>query len=73
MLTDIYGAREAPIEGVSAALISDQIPGASFVPDLHEAARDLALQAQPGDLCLTMGAGSVTEAGSTIEQVWLNQ
>lgn len=73
VLTDIYGAREAPIEGVSAALISDQIPGASFVPDLHEAARDLALQAQPGDLCLTMGAGSVTEAGSTIEQVWLNQ
>lgn len=70
VFADIYPAREDPVEGVTSALIADQVPGAKFVPDLREAAEVLADLARPGDLCLTMGAGDVTSMGQVILDRW---
>lgn len=66
VFTDIYAAREDPIPGVDAALIAEGVPGSVLIPNLEEAAIYLADQAEPGDLLLTVGAGSVTQAGSVI-------
>ena len=64
-LCDIYGAREAPVPGVTSALIGDamapgvlqwQGPRPQAVPALHAHATD-------GDVVITMGAGDVTRTG----------
>ena len=39
VLAGIYGAREDPEPGVDSSLISSRIEGASYVEDMHEAAR----------------------------------
>ena len=68
VVLDVYGAREAPVEGVTGRLVSDQVPGAVFAPD-HDAAIAAALDAvAPGDLLLTVGAGDVTTLGPRILQ-----
>ena len=66
LVMDVYAAGEAPIEGVSGKLIADAV--ATHNPDLHVQylpEKDEVLEAvvnhlQPGDLCITMGAGDVT-------------
>ena len=66
-LTDIYKARETPIDGVSAQLISDASARAGHGPDwfgLRADATDGVLGLLlPGDVVLTMGAGDVTQVG----------
>jgi UDP-N-acetylmuramate--alanine ligase len=37
-----------------------------FVPELDDAASELVRLARPGDLVLTLGAGSVTEVGPRV-------
>ncbi|MBD3690238.1 UDP-N-acetylmuramate--L-alanine ligase [Nanchangia anserum] len=66
VVTDIFGAREDPVDGVTSALITDAMSGAHLIGDLDEAARFLADRARPGDLVITVGAGSVTTAAETI-------
>ena len=66
VLLDVYGAREAPVEGISSSLIGDPLvalPGERTV--LVGTARDdavaaVAAAAAPGDLVLVVGAGDVT-------------
>ncbi|MDO5049645.1 MAG: UDP-N-acetylmuramate--L-alanine ligase [Actinomycetaceae bacterium] len=70
--TDIFAAREDPMPGVTSGLIADRVPGSKLVPDMTQAAMALADQAQPGDLCITMGAGSVTSMGDVILSRWNN-
>ncbi len=70
-LTDIYAASEKPIEGVTAAALAERIRdhghrAVSYEGSLEEAARAVAEAAQPGDLILTLGAGSVSQAGGMI-------
>jgi len=66
VLTDVYGAGEAPVPGVSGRLVADAVRRARpsgelhYVPgrtDLVAAVADLL---RPGDLCLTLGAGDLT-------------
>lgn len=73
VVTDVYGAREDPIPGVSGQLVSDAVRRrhhdgtvAIYVPRLEEAAGFVAGLAQPGDVVLTMGAGDVTTAAPRI-------
>lgn len=66
IVTDIFPAREAPVAGVTSELITDKLPKARYVGDMDEAARLAASLARPGDIVLTMGAGSITEAGATV-------
>ena len=64
-VTEIYGAREQPIEGVSGKLVVDAVaeacPGLrlAWTPALEDAAKVLRAWAEPGDTIVTMGAGDV--------------
>lgn len=69
-ITDIFGAREDPVEGVTSQLISNQVPGAHYIPDMREAAQAIANEAREGDLVITMGAGSITSMGEVILNRW---
>jgi UDP-N-acetylmuramate--alanine ligase len=67
-VTEIYGAREAPVDGVSGKLVVDAAtearPGMTvgWTPSVEDGARFLARRARAGDVVLTMGAGNVDEA-----------
>jgi len=64
-VTEIYRAREQPIEGVSGKLVVDAVaearPGLrlAWTPALEDAAKVLRAWAEPGDTIVTMGAGDV--------------
>lgn len=65
LLCDIYGAREQPEPGVTAALIGDRLPRELLRwtgprPDAAAAAQALV---QEGDVVITMGAGDITRTG----------
>jgi UDP-N-acetylmuramate--alanine ligase len=66
ILTEIYGAREAPKDGVSSQLILEHLtghPDAAYLPDW----RELPAMARAGGLgpglLVTMGAGDITGLG----------
>ena len=67
-VTEIYGAREEPIAGVSGKLIVDALaearPGmvVGWAPTIEEGALFIARRARPGDVALTVGAGDVDRA-----------
>jgi UDP-N-acetylmuramate--alanine ligase len=67
-VTEIYRAREAPVEGVSGKLVVDAVTEAragmtvGWTPSVDQGARFLARRARAGDVVLTMGAGNVDEA-----------
>jgi len=67
-VTEIYRAREEPVEGVSGKLVVDAItqarPGMTvgWTPDVEDGARFIARRARPGDVALAMGAGDVDRA-----------
>lgn len=68
-VTDIYRAREEPIEGVSGKLVVSALrPGlrAGWAPRVEDGARLVASWARPGDLVLTVGAGDVERAGPLV-------
>jgi len=68
VVLDVYLAREDPDPEVTGALVADAVPHdrAVFAPTLEEAAAALAGRARPGDLVVTLGAGSVTEVGPMV-------
>lgn len=71
VVTDIYPAREDPIEGITGATIADRVRtvrgrAAHFVADLDEAAQVTASLARPWDVVMTVGAGSVTRLAPQI-------
>ena len=70
IVTDVYGAREEPMPGVSGALIANAAKAHAgsttevhYVPDKAELPRVLADLVRPGDLVMTLGAGDVTLVG----------
>lgn len=66
IVTSVYAAREVPSDGVEGSAIAELSDRITYVADRFEGAREIASQAQPGDLVLTMGAGDVTELGPII-------
>lgn len=65
ILTDIYPAREKPIEGITSELIKQraEAKGAtnfSYVGVKENALDEIERLARPGDLIMTVGAGSIT-------------
>jgi UDP-N-acetylmuramate--alanine ligase len=66
VLTDVYGAGEDPMPGVTGKLIADWVcasyPGrpVAYLPHRDELVTYLESSLRPGDLLLTMGAGDVT-------------
>lgn len=71
-VTQVYAAREEPVEGVDGKLVVDALaaerPGmpVAWTPVLEDAARFLSRRARPGDLVLTIGAGDVERAAPLI-------
>jgi UDP-N-acetylmuramate--alanine ligase len=71
-VTDVYGAREAPVPGVTGKLVTDALaevrPGMpiGWTPGLEDAALFLAHRVVPGDLVLTVGAGDVDRVGTRL-------
>ena len=66
-LTEIYGAREQPISGVTAALIDgaarDAGRAVTWRGERGALAAALAAGTEPGDVVLTLGAGDITRTG----------
>lgn len=61
IVLDIYGARENPVEGVDSRIITEHVTKpVIFEPNFSAVPARVAEVAKPGDLVLTMGAGSVT-------------
>jgi UDP-N-acetylmuramate--alanine ligase len=72
-LLDIYPASEKPIEGVTAEALVKRIAGAgnvsvAYSSSFSDAVAMVAALAQPGDMALTLGAGSVSQLGPMILQ-----
>ena len=73
-VTDVYAARERPIEGVTGKLVVDALaairPGMTigWTPSVEDGARFLARRARPGDVVLTIGAGDVDRAADLVFQ-----
>jgi UDP-N-acetylmuramate--alanine ligase len=73
LLTEIYPASEAPIPGVNGMSLAQGIKQVSktkvrFFPDFAGMERQLKEILKPGDLFLTLGAGSIWKIGEN----WLN-
>lgn len=64
VVTDVYGARETPVPGVTGELIADAAKAAGaevhYVPHRADLADFLLARVSEGDLVLTMGAGDIT-------------
>ena len=68
---DIYAASEPPIEGVTGERLTRHIASLGKRPATHAASFGQAIEmvtaaARPGDMILTMGAGSVSQLGPQI-------
>ncbi len=72
-LLDIYPASEKPIEGITAETLAGRIVGVGagkrdviYAPSFADAVASVAALAEPGDMILTLGAGSVSQLGALL-------
>ena len=69
-LTEIYPAREKPVQGVTATLIVDALAAAggalAWRGDRSALADALRAEVREGDLVLTIGAGDITKTGAEL-------
>lgn len=67
IVTDIYAARELPIEGVSCHIIENEIKGKNVTYiKLGEIADWLYKNKQSGDIIIFLGAGNIDSAAKTL-------
>ena len=70
VVLDVYLAREDADPEVTGALVADAVPlppeRVRFVADFDDVAAELVTRACPGDVVLTLGAGSVTQLGPRV-------
>jgi UDP-N-acetylmuramate--alanine ligase len=70
VLTDIYAAGEAPIAGVTLETLADavrlQVGALHVVPALDDLPHVVAQLAQPGDVVVTLGAGSIGQVAERV-------
>jgi UDP-N-acetylmuramate--alanine ligase len=77
VVTDVYGAGERPVPGVSGRLVADAVRAQDprlpviYVAGWEELRRTVAAQLRAGDLCLTLGAGDLTTLpDDLLESAW---
>ena len=75
ILTDIYPAGEAPIEGVTAESLAGRIRrhgqrDVTWISERDKLCEHLQRVLQPGDILMTLGAGNVWQLGETMLE-WL--
>ena len=71
LLADIYPASEEPVAGITAEALARAIAErghrqVAWAGDLQAATERLCAEARPGDVVLTLGAGSVWHAGDEL-------
>ncbi|HEX8287995.1 MAG TPA: UDP-N-acetylmuramate--L-alanine ligase [Pyrinomonadaceae bacterium] len=76
-VTDIYAASEAPIPGVTAEVLTDNIKryghkNATYIGEIETAAQKVVPGLQEGDLVITLGAGSITRLSDEILEILKN-
>lgn len=72
--TDVYPAREEPIQGVSGELIVDAARRfghrqVHYIPDKQDLPQRLLQIVKPGDIVLTLGAGDIWKYGEAFLQL----
>ena len=65
-ITNIFGSRELPIDGVTSELLIDRIKEDSevdvrFVDDIEELPNLVAKEAKEGDIVISLGAGDINK------------
>jgi len=70
-LLDIYAASEAPIDGITAEVLAENIRryghrSVTYIGDVDNAAEKVVPELESGDLVITLGAGSVTRLSDEI-------
>ena len=70
-LLDIYAASEAPIDGITAEVLAENIRryghrSVTYIGDIDNAAEKVVPELESGDLVITLGAGSVTRLSDEI-------
>ncbi|MDF9716558.1 UDP-N-acetylmuramate--L-alanine ligase [Nocardioides sp. ChNu-99] len=70
VVTDVYLAREEADPDVTGGLVAGAVPlpagAVALVPALGDVAAELVRRARPGDVVLTLGAGSITTVGPQV-------
>lgn len=62
IVAPIFAAREEPVDGMSARIISDSVPGIEFLDRSNaEIVNEMRRRLRPQDIFITMGAGDVHE------------
>jgi len=74
LLTEVYPAGEAPIAGADGRALAAAMKAAGsaeplFVPDVHALAQAIAATAHPGDVVITMGAGSIGQVPRAVREL----
>jgi UDP-N-acetylmuramate--alanine ligase len=73
-ILDIYPASEAPIEGISAEVLTEKIrefghKDVDFIGGVGTAAAKIVETLEDGDLLITLGAGSITNLSDEVLDV----
>ena len=71
VVTDIYAAREEPMEGITGQLICDSMSKSDsknifYIPDINSVAVELEKIIQPNDMVITLGAGDIWKSGEEL-------
>jgi len=71
VVTDVYPAREEPIEGVTGKLVSDAAQAAghrnvTYIENRNDLARAVKKMVREGDMVITYGAGDVHKVGTEL-------
>jgi UDP-N-acetylmuramate--alanine ligase len=72
VVTDVYGAGEQPVPGISGKLVADAVcealPGrpVAYLPHRAELLSYLHAALRPGDALLTLGAGDISAVGEEV-------
>ncbi len=71
LMTDIYAASEKPIPGISGELLAQRIAAHGhqdlhYCPTLEETLEKLRSLVVPGDVVITLGAGSIWQVGEAL-------
>jgi UDP-N-acetylmuramate--alanine ligase len=74
VVTDIYGAGQPPIPGVTGRLVAEGVAAAApstptvYLPHRREVVDYLTSTIEPGDLVVTMGCGDVWMLGDAVRE-----
>lgn len=74
VVTDVYGAGEAPVPGVTGQLVAEAVTRAhpeaavSYVPGRAHLVEEVSRLLSPGDICLTLGAGDITSLADELAE-----